>query len=168
MTQKYKVFNSDDAESILIQLEDKQFEKVIAKISNIELNKQGELEFEMELPKGMSEYYVSEPFCQLVQEAVGDMVKKSIEIRFTILQQQMLSEYEQRIREAFKPYNYNPDEGKTFIEMFGNKGYVIVEDNSGRLTAQNTANNKTYYFDMPDQLAYLKKELSGSGIILSS
>ena len=50
--------------------------------------------------------------------------------------------------------------------MFGKKGYVISEDDDDRLTAIKIKNNKTYYFDMPEQLAFLKKELTGTGLIL--
>ena len=41
-----------------------------------------------------------------------------------------------------------------------------AEDDNDRLTAIKIKDNKTYYFDMPEQLAYLKKELTGKGIIL--
>ena len=52
------------------------------------------------------------------------------------------------------------------LEIDGKKGYVISEDDDDRLTAIKIKNNKTYYFDMPEQLAFLKKELTGTGLIL--
>ena len=66
-----------------------------------------------------------------------------------------------RVRKVFKP-----EEGKSFIQMFGEKGYVISMDENDRLLAMKVENGKTYYFDMNEQLSFLKKELTGKGIIL--
>ena len=79
---------------------------------------------------------------------------------------QALSMLEERVMKAYEPYGFKPEEGKTFIEMFGEKGYVISLDDNDRLLAMKVENGKTYYFDMTEQLSFLKKELTGKGIIL--
>ena len=158
MVSKYKILINDEKDTILIQLEDKEFEKVIAKVGNIGFNSNKELEFDMELPKGMESYYESESFCNIVL--------KSVNYEWSAAEKAVLLDLESKVRQAFKPYNLEPEENSSFIEMFGKKGYVISEDDDDRLTAIKIKNNKTYYFDMPEQLAFLKKELTGTGLIL--
>lgn len=166
MVSKYKILINDEKDTILIQLEDKEFEKVIAKVGNIGFNSNKELEFDMELPKGMESYYESESFCNKIKEVVGDIVLKSVNYEWSAAEKAVLLDLESKVRQAFKPYNLEPEENSSFIEMFGKKGYVISEDDDDRLTAIKIKNNKTYYFDMPEQLAFLKKELTGTGLIL--
>lgn len=166
MVSKYKILINDDKNTIIIQLEDKEFSQVIAKVGNIAFNANKELEFDMELPKGMESYYDSDSFCEKIQEVVGDIVMKSVNYEWSTAEKAVLMDLESKVRQAFKPYNFEPEENSSFIEMFGKKGFVISEDDNDRLTAKKIKDNKTYYFDMPEQLAYLKKELTGKGIIL--
>ena len=65
-------------------------------------------------------------------------------------------------------YNIKLEEGKSFIEMFGEKGYVITEDenDNDRLMAVNPQNEESYYFDVKDDLSYLRNIITGGKLIL--
>ena len=65
-----------------------------------------------------------------------------------------------------KPYNIKLEDGKSYIEMFGDKGYVISEDDDNRLIAIKPTTEEIYHFDDKDDLYFLKKEITGSALIL--
>ena len=94
------------------------------------------------------------------------MVKIYIVIDIYLIVLKQLKMLEERVIKAYEPYGYKPDEGKSFIQMFGEKGYVISLDEDDNLLAMKVENGKTYYFNKVEQLSFLKKELSGKGIIL--
>ena len=163
----YNIAINDEKDTIIVQLLDEPFKGTIAKIGNIAWNEQGEAEFDMELPESKVELYKNDDFCNIIQDVVGDIIRKSVNMVWSESAKAVLTDLNDRVAEAFKPYKYSAPEGSSFIEMFGQKGYVISEDDEDRLTAVNLSNNKTYYFDNAEQLAFLKKEISGSGIILT-
>lgn len=164
----YKFFINEDKDTILITLEDKKYKMVVAKVGNIKKNDNDEIEFDMELPENYKEYYDDSEFTDQISLVVGDIVTKAINKVWSENAQEVLSLLESKTSEYFTKYNYIPPEGETFISLFGKKGFVISEDEEGRLTAINIKNNKTYYFDDNKQLGYLKKTITGSEIIVSA
>jgi len=164
----YNIAINDEKDTIIVQLLDEPFKGMIAKIGNIAWTEKGEAEFDMELPESKVEYYKNEDFCDAIQEIVGDIIRKSVNMVWSDSATAILMDLNDKVTEAFKPYNYTAPEGTSFIELFGKKGYVISEDDEDNLIAVNIENNKTYYFKNAEQLAFLKKEVSGSGIILSA
>lgn len=164
---KYKMMINDDKNTIIVVFGEEPYTDVVVKIGNITQNQNNEVEFEMELPESMTQYYDDEKFSDAVSEVVGDIVRKAVRKAWNDNAQEVLGDLESRLIEAFKPYNYMPNEGESFVGMFAKKGYIIsVEPDTDKLLATNMQNNKVYYFDLPEQLAFLKKEISGSGIIL--
>lgn len=164
---KYKSIVNDDKDTIIITIEDGNYQGTLFKVGNISFTENEEIEFDFELPSDKKNLYEDENFCQEVSNIVKDIVIKSINTVWNEQTAILMKELEDKVIKAFKVYNYLPDEGSSFIEMFGKKGYVITEDDNNNLIAINISNNKTYYFDKPEQLAFLKKELSGTGIILN-
>lgn len=164
---KYKSIVNDDKDTIIITIEDGNYQGTLFKVGNIGFTENEEIEFDFELPSDKKNLYEDENFCQEVSNIVKDIVIKSINTVWNEQAAILMKELEDKVIKAFKVYNYLPDEGSSFIEMFGKKGYVITEDDNNNLIAINISNNKTYYFDKPEQLAFLKKELSGTGIILN-
>lgn len=164
----YKFFINDDKNTVLITLNDEKYKTVVAKVGHIAKNDNDEIEFDMELPENCKEYYEDAEFTEQISLAVGDIVTKAINQVWSENVQEVLSLLENKTLEYFTKYNYIPPEGETFISLFGKKGFVISEDDDGRLTAINLKNNKTYYFDDNKQLGYLKKVITGSEIIVSA
>lgn len=162
----YKYISREqDGNSFIIEIEG--YEGVYVKVEDIEFNAEdGVPEFNIELPEDKKEYFSNEEFIEKVQDAVGDVIVKATRATWDESLKNAMNMLEERVRKAFEPYGYKPDEGKTFIEMFGEKGYVISLDDQDKLLAMKVENGKTYYFDMTEQLSFLKKELSGKGIIL--
>ena len=162
----YKYVSRDnEGSSFIIEIEG--YEGVYVKIEDIRFDeKTGEPTFEIQLPEGKTEYFKNEAFIDAVQDAVGDVIVKATRATWDASMAQALSMLEERVMKAYEPYGFKPEEGKTFIEMFGEKGYVISLDDNDRLLAMKVENGKTYYFDMTEQLSFLKKELTGKGIIL--
>lgn len=165
---KYNFTMNDDNGDIFIVLDDEKYKNISAKITDIQMNKDGEIEFEMSLLKEHQQFEDDDEFTNAISEAVGDIVKQAVTQVYDENTQAILANLESKATEAFKPYNFIPSEGETFISLFGQKGYVLSEDDEDRLTAINVKTNKTYYFDMPEQLAFLKKEISGKSIILNA
>ena len=163
---KYKMMINDEKNTIIVVFGEEPYTDVVVKIGNIAHNEKNEVEFEMELPETMAHYYKDENFTNLVAEVVGDIVRKAIRQAWNDNVQEVLSDLEARLLEAFKTYKYKPKEGESFVSMFAKKGYVVsVETDTEKLIATNLRSKKVYYFDNPKQLAYLKKQISGSGII---
>lgn len=162
----YRYVSKDDAgNSFIIELDD--YKGVYVKIEDIRFDeKTGEPTFQIQLPEGMTEYFKNEAFIEAVQDAVGDVIVKATRATWDEATAKALSILEERVIKAYEPYGFKPEEGKSFIQMFGEKGYVISLDENDRLLAMKVENGKTYYFDMNEQLSFLKKELTGKGIIL--
>lgn len=163
---KYKYIAKDnDSNSFIIELED--YKEVYVKIEDIRFDEEtGEPTFELQLPEGKTEYFQNEEFIEKVQDAVGDVIVQATRATWNESMANALSMLEERVTKAYEPYGFKPEEGKTFIQMFGEKGYVVSLDDNDRLCAMKVENGKTYYFDMNEQLSFLKKELTGKGIIL--
>jgi hypothetical protein len=162
----YRYVSKDtESNSFIIELDD--YKGVYVKIEDIRFDeKTGEPTFQIQLPEGMTEYFKNEAFIEAVQDAVGDVIVKATRATWDEATAKALSILEERVIKAYEPYGFKPEEGKSFIQMFGEKGYVISLDENDRLLAMKVENGKTYYFDMNEQLSFLKKELTGKGIIL--
>ena len=162
----YRYVSKDtESNSFIIELDD--YKGVYVKIEDIRFDeKTGEPTFQIQLPEGMTEYFKNEAFIEAVQDAVGDVIVKATRATWDEATAKSLSILEERVIKAYEPYGFKPEEGKSFIQMFGEKGYVISLDENDRLLAMKVENGKTYYFDMNEQLSFLKKELTGKGIIL--
>lgn len=163
----YNFAMDDDSGSIFISFDNEKYKDAVAKVDNIHITEENEIEFEYKLPQEKQTFYSDNEYNTALSEAIGDIVKKAFSQSFADETREILENIEAKTKEAFKVYNYTPPEGESFISLFGKKGYVITEDNEGKLIAMNIKSNKTYYFDMPEQLAFLKKEITGSGLILS-
>ena len=165
-TSNYKIMINTEKDTIFIQLKDEKYKDVIAKVCNIEWNEQGEVEFDMEVPEGKEAYYNDNDFCLNIQNAVGDIVAKSVNTFWNEAEKTILNDLESKINEVMKPYNIKLEDGKSYIEMFGDKGYVISEDDDNRLIAIKPTTEEIYHFDDKDDLYFLKKEITGSALIL--
>ena len=163
---KYKYIAKDnETNSFIIEIEG--YEGVYVKIEDIRFDeKTNEPTFEIQLPEGKTEYFQNEEFIESVQDAVGDVIVQATRATWNESMMGALQMLEERVIKAYEPYGFKPDEDKSFIQMFGEKGYVNSLDENDRLLAMKVENGKTYYFDMVEQLSFLKKELTGKGIIL--
>lgn len=164
----YKFAMNDETNVIFIELEDEKYKGVIAKAGHIQYNQSNELEFDMELPEGKESYYDDEYFIEQIQNAVFDIVAKAVNSYWNEAEQAILTDLESKVKKAMSQYNIKLEEGKSFIEMFGEKGYVITEDenDNDRLMAVNPTNEETYYFDVKDDLSYLRNIITGGKLIL--
>lgn len=162
----YKYISKDDeGNSFIIELDD--YKGVYVKIEDIQFDPEtNEPTFQIQLPEGMTEYFKNEAFIDAVQDAVGDVIVKATRATWDESMAKALQMLEEKVVKAYEPYGFKPEKGKSFIQMFGEKGYVISMDENDRLLAMKVENGKTYYFDMNEQLSFLKKELTGKGIIL--
>jgi len=157
--------SEEDKNSFVIEIEG--YEGVYVKIEDLKFDEQtNEPTFQIQLPVGKTDYFNDEKFIEAVQEAVGDVIVTATRATWDEATMKALGMLEERVVKAFEPYGFKPDEGKSFIQMFGEKGYIVSLDDNDRLLAMNVENKKTYYFDMTEQLSFLKKELTGKGIIL--
>ena len=163
---KYKYVSAQtEGNSFVIELDD--YKGVYVKIEDIQFDPEtNEPTFQLQLPEGKTEYFQDEKFIDAVQEAVGDVIVKATRATWDESMAKALEMLEEKVKEVYAPYGFKPEEGKSFIQMFGEKGYVVSLDDNDRLCAMKVENGKTYYFDMPEQLSFLKKELTGKGIIL--
>lgn len=163
---KYKYIATEkETNSFIIEIEG--FEGVYVKIEDIKFDEEtNEPTFQIQLPEDKTEYFKNDAFIEAVQDAVGDVIVKATRATWDEATAKALSMLEERVQKVYEPYGFKPDEGKSFIQMFGEKGYVVSVDDEDKLIAVNVENKKTYYFDMKEQLSFLKKELTGKGIIL--
>lgn len=154
-----------EGNSFVIELDD--YKGVYVKIEDIQFDPEtNEPTFQLQLPEGKTEYFQDEKFIEAVQDAVGDVIVKATRATWDESMVKALQMLEEKVIKVYEPYGFKPEEGKSFIQMFGEKGYVISLDDNDRLCAMKVENGKTYYFDIPEQLSFLKKELTGKGIIL--
>ena len=162
----YKYAMNDETNVIFIELEDEKYKGVIAKAGHIQYNQSNELD--MELPEGKESYYDDEYFIEQIQNAVFDIVAKAVNSYWNEAERAILTDLESKVKKAMSQYNIKLEEGKSFIEMFGEKGYVITEDenDNDRLMAVNPTNEETYYFDVKDDLSYLRNIITGGKLIL--
>ena len=163
---KYKYISTEkETNSFVIEIEG--FEGVYVKIEDIKFDEEtNEPTFQIQLPEDKTEYFKNDAFIEAVQDAVGDVIVKATRATWDEATMKALTMLEERVQKVYEPYGFKPEEGKSFIQMFGEKGYVISVDDEDKLIAVNVENKKTYYFDMKEQLSFLKKELTGKGIIL--
>jgi hypothetical protein len=162
----YKIMMNTDKDTIFYQLKDERYQHILAKVGNIEYNKDEELEFDLELPEGMEKYYDDDTFTTLIQNAVFDSVATSVKAYWTEAEKEVLKTLEERLTEMFSKYDIELN-GKTYLDALAEKGYIVVEDtdNDLRLMAVKMPEEKKYYFDDQDDFAFIKKELSGSALI---
>lgn len=165
MNKKNYVFltSDNDPNAFIIKITEGDFANVFVRITDLN-DDNGEFDFEV--PKGQEHLFQNKDFTDLLQEIVGDIIKQSVSYAWGEETKNYLAHLEEEIRKVFQPYNYVPEQGSSFIEMFAKKQYFITYEDD-KLTAINLTNNKRYYFDNKEQLAFLKKELSGTGIILN-
>lgn len=163
---KYKYIATDEkSNTFIIELED--YKGVYVKVEDLKFDEEtNEPTFQIQLPEDKVEYFKNDEFIEAVQDAVGDVIVQATRATWDEATMKAISMLEERVQKAYEPYGWKPDEGKSFIQMFGEKGYLISIDDNDRLLATNIENKKTYYFDMNEQLSFLKKEISGKGIIL--
>lgn len=162
---KYKFALNDDTNVVFIELEDEKYKGVIAKAGHIQYNNDGELEFDMELPEGKESYYDDEDFISQIQGAVFDIVAKAVNSYWNEAEKAILTDLESKTRKAMAQYKINIEEGKSMLEMFGEKGYVIAEDDDDRLRAVNPQTEDTLYFDNPEDLSRLRNIVTGGKLI---
>lgn len=165
-TSNYKIMINTEKDTVFIQLKDEQYKDVIAKVGNIEWNDKGEVEFDMEVPEGKESYYDDENFCNNIQLAIGDIVAKSVNTFWNEAEKSILNDLDSKINDVMKPYNISLPDGKSYIEAFGEKGYVISEDDDNRLIAIKPTTEEIYHFDNAEDLSFLKREITGSLLIL--
>jgi len=161
----YKFALNDDTNVVFIELEDEKYKGVIAKAGHIQYNNEGELEFDMELPEGKESYYDDENFISQIQGAVFDIVAKAVNSYWNEAERAILSDLEAKTRKAMSQYKIKLEEGKSMLEMFGEKGYVIAEDDDDRLRAVNPQTEDTLYFDTPEDLSKLRNIITGGKLI---
>jgi hypothetical protein len=162
----YNMMINNDKDTIFIQLKDEKYKEVIAKVSHIEWNENNELEFELELPKGKESYYNDEVFCNNVQQAVGDIVAKSVNTYWNEAEKAILTDLEEKINKVMAKYDIKLPEGKSYIDAFAEKGYVISEDDDNKLVAIKPTTEEIYHFDNQMDLSFLRQEITGSKLIL--
>lgn len=162
----YKIMINTEQDTVFIQLKDEKFRDVIAKVGHIEWNDKGEVEFDMEVPSGKESFYDNEEFCINIQNAVGDIVAKSVNTFWNDAEKAILNDLDSKINEVMSSYNITLPEGKSYIEVFAEKGYVISEDDNNKLIAIKPITEEIYHFDNPDDLSFLKREITGSLLIL--
>lgn len=166
MTVQYKTFMNPETTCLFLNIEEEQYKDVWAKIANINLTENQEVEFDFELPDQFKKFETDDDYTSKVGDAVGDILEQSIKLAWGDAEKAVLSEFEQRARDALKVYNIQISDNSSIIEMFGEKGYVISEDDDCRLIAIKSDTNAHYYFDRAEELAFLKKEITGTTIIL--
>lgn len=161
----YKFALNDDTNVVFIELEDEKYKGVIAKAGHIQYNNDGELEFDMELPEGKESFYDDENFISQIQGAVFDIVAKAVNSYWNEAERAILSDLEAKTRKAMSQYKIKLEEGKSMLEMFGEKGYVIAEDDDDRLRAVNPQTEDTLYFDTQEDLSKLRNIITGGKLI---
>ena len=165
-TPNYKIMINSEQDTIFIQSKDEKYKEVIAKVGHIELNDLGEIEFDMELPSGQEQYYEDDAFCNFIQQTVGDIVAKSVNTFWNNAEREILTDLESKVSKVMLPYNIQLPENKSYIESFGDKGFVISEDDNEKLIAIKPTTEEIYHFDDEDDFAFLRKEVFGSLLIL--
>ena len=122
----------------------------------------------MELPKGKESYYDDEEFIGQIQSAVFDIVAKAVNSYWNEAEKAILTDLESKVKKAMAHYNIQLEEGKSFIESFGEKGYVISEDedDNDRLVAIKATTEEVLHFDVQEELSTLRNILTGGKLIL--
>ena len=162
----YKIMINTEQDTVFIQLKDEKYKEVIAKVGHIEWNDNGEVEFDMEVPAGQEKFYEDDDFCMAIQQAVGDIVAKSVNTFWNEAEKSILNDLDSKVSHVMIPYNIKLEDGKSYIEVFGEKGFVISEDDDDRLIAIKPTTEEIYHFDDEDDFAFLRKEVFGSLLIL--
>lgn len=162
----YRIMINTEQDTVFIQLKDEKYKEVIAKVGHIEWNDKGEVEFDMEVPAGQEKYYEDDEFCSNIQMAVGDIVAKSVNTFWNDAEKAILNDLDSKVARVMTPYKIDLPEGKSYIEVFGEKGFVISEDDDDKLIAIKPTTEEIYHFDDEDDFAFLRKEVFGSLLIL--
>lgn len=162
----YKIMINTEQDTIFIQSKDEKYKDDIAKVGHIEWNEEGEIEFDMEVPAGQEHLYEDEEFCSFIQQTVGDIVAKSVNTFWNDAEKQILNDLDSKVARVMSPYSIKLPEDKSYIEVFGEKGFVISEDDEDKLIAIKPTTEEIYHFDDEDDFAFLRKEVFGSLLIL--
>lgn len=164
----YKFMMNDETNNLFIQFDDEKYKSVLAKVGHIQYNEQGEIEFDMELPEGKESFYDDENFIENIQSAVFDIVAKSVNSYWNEATQAILTDLESKVRKALNQYKIELPEDKTFLEILGEKGYIVNEDenDNNRLVAINHDKNIIYHFDTQDDLSMIRNVITGGHLIL--
>ena len=116
----------------------------------------------------MKYYYDDEKFIGQIQSAVFDIVAKAVNSYWNEAEKAILTDLESKVKKAMAQYKIELPEGKSFIEAFGEKGYVITEDedDNDRLIAVKPTTEEVLHFDVQDDLSMLRNIITGGKLIL--
>lgn len=160
----YKMMINDEKNTIFINLTDEKYKNVLAKVGNIEYDKNTDLVFDMELPQGYEKYYDDEKFTNLIQNAVFDIVATSVKTYWNEAETMVLKQIEDRLQKLLKTYDRSNRE-LSYLDSFAQKGYMIMENDNNELIAINVESKKQYNFNNEDDFLFLRKEIGCGSII---
>ena len=163
---KYKIMINNDTDTIFIQLTDEKYKKYVAKVGHIEWTENNDIDFDMEVPEGNEFLYEDDDFCTEIQKVVGDIVAKSVNTYWNEAEKQILTDLNSKVEKVMSQFNIKLEDGKSMIETFADKGYVISEDDKNRVTAIKPETEEIYHFDNRDDLQFLRQEITGSKLFL--
>lgn len=163
---KYDMVVNEDKDTFLIRINEAEYQNIVIKVGNLAFDENNSVEFDMELPEGHTELYDNEEFCNNVSEIVGDILKKAVNMFWGGCTEEAMTALEEKAKKAFENENVQLPDGKSFLQTFGEKGYVFMEEDDETVSVVHIKSGKKYYLDKPEQMNFIKNEIFGSGIIL--
>jgi len=155
------VVSQSDGDNFIITVMDGEQKGTAVRITNLQMQEDGTMDFEMELPSNKTELFKDEKFREEISEIVGDIIKKSIEAVYKT--QEELSEIETEVSKILKEHNVNRDENKLLIETFMEKGYLLkIEEDDTKAhhyVAIDIKDNTVYNLAIKDEFEKVRQKV---------
>lgn len=143
-----------------------EYQGVVVKVVDLQLDEEDGITFDFELPVSKAELFHNDKFVELVQEMVGDAVKKSTDA--LVKQQEDIIKLEEEVGKVLSRFGIEPSE-KLFVEQFMEKGYLLMRGKNKldkeSILAVEVSSNTAYDLLDTDDLSEVKMKIYPSVII---
>lgn len=153
---EYNVSQSD--EDLIVTILEGDYKYVVAKVVDLQFDKDGQPSFELELPSTKTHLFTDEKFTNTVQEIVGDILKKSVDFLWN--SQNELMEINDKMCELLEKNNVPLTEDYTELERCLAKGFILKLDESQEsVIAVDMKENKEYNLSNETDFQYIRKKV---------
>lgn len=164
--EKYETFMTDESDCIFVKFpENEKYKNLVVKVGHIQFNEDFSVEFDLDFSDGNKAHEDDTYLTEQVQGVVGDIMEKAFKSVVADTNLEFMLDLEKRASEALSKYIFDL-KGKSFLETFSEKGYIVTEDEDDRLVLSKVGGDEIYYFDKDSDLSLIRNILTGGVLIL--
>lgn len=156
---EYTVTQSTD-EDFIVTIMSGNYKGVVVKVVDLKFSANGEMDFEIELPKNKTELFTDEEFKEEIGQIVGEIVKKSIDAIYQT--QEDIAVLEEKVAEILQKHHIQRDSELLLIEQFMQKGFLLKlekEEDKTQVIAIDVKENKPFDLEDEAEFEYVRRKV---------